>query len=65
MELSNYLSASTYSVQRALAYVTLQKTLNQDQQSVSTLISGLEKSNAKVMEASVSPHKGKNVDITL
>lgn len=39
--------------------------MNQDSSSVANLLKGMETANAKVMESSVVPHKGSNVDIKI
>jgi hypothetical protein len=52
------------SIRQALGIATLRKAMNQDAVSISNLIEGMEKANAKTMEQSVSPHIGSNIDVS-
>ncbi|MCX8130463.1 MAG: YjfB family protein [Clostridia bacterium] len=54
---------SLSSIKQALNIATLRKSMNQDAQSVSLLLNDMKNANAKVMEQSVTPHKGSHVDI--
>ncbi|WP_129600313.1 putative motility protein [Anaerophilus nitritogenes] len=61
MEISAMMSQSIHSLRQAINMTTLQKAMNQDAQSVTTLLGDMQ----KTMEMSVQPHKGSNLDITL
>ena len=65
MEINNMLQANTYSIRQALGIANLRKAMNQDAQSVASLLDGMQAAQAKIMENSVTPHKGSNVDIRL
>ncbi|MDP4093281.1 MAG: YjfB family protein [Bacillota bacterium] len=41
------------------------KTMDLNKSSAATLIEGMENANAKVMEKSVTPFKGSNIDVRL
>lgn len=51
------------SVKQAIGMVNLRRAMNQDAESVATLIKGMQEISAKTLEISVSPHKGGNIDI--
>lgn len=63
MEISNIYRESLQSVQAALGMATLRKAMNQDSQTVSLLLEGMPNVSANVMENSVTPYKGANIDI--
>jgi hypothetical protein len=52
------------SIQNALGLVMLRNANNQNQVVVDKLMQGMEEQSAKMMENSVQPHIGGNVDIT-
>lgn len=54
---------SIYSLKQALNITTMRKSMNQDAQTVASLLQGMESTNAKVMESSVTTHKGGNIDL--
>jgi hypothetical protein len=51
------------SARHALAIAALRKNLGQDAQTMHALLQGFRDTNARVMESSVTPHKGGNIDI--
>lgn len=55
--ITSYQVQNLTSVKQALNVSVMRKALNQDEQSVDTII--------KAMEQSVTPHKGQNIDIKL
>jgi|LSQX01.1.fsa_nt_gb hypothetical protein len=63
MNFSSISAASLSSLKQALNISVLQKSMNQDALSVSSLLQGMKDANAKVMEQSVTPHKGKSIDV--
>lgn len=63
MEITNAQVQSISSIRRAIGIETLKRSLNQDAQSMTVLLRGFQATNAKVMESSVTPHKGGNIDI--
>ena len=54
---------SLNSVRQALGIATLRKSMNQDAVTTAALLEGLQAATAKVMEHSVTPNKGGNIDI--
>lgn len=54
---------SLSSVKQALSIATLRKSMNQDASTVASLLSGMKEANSKVMENSVTPHKGGKIDV--
>lgn len=62
MEINNMLQANINSVRQAIGMVTLRKALNQDAQSVAILMEGMQAANVKIMESSITPYKGGNID---
>lgn len=56
---------SLSSIKQALSIATMRKSMNQDASTVASLLDGMKQANAKVMEQSVTPHKGGNIDIKL
>ncbi len=65
MEINNYMQQNISSIRYALSIATLKKTLSQDAQSMSTLLQGFRDTNARIMENSITPHKGGSIDISL
>ena len=63
MTFSSISAATLSSLYQALNNSVLQKSMNQDALSVSSLLQGMKDANAKVMEQSVTPHKGKSIDV--
>lgn len=57
MKISGYAAANTASIKSALNIATLRMSMQQDAQSVNTLV--------KAMEKSVTPHKGGSIDLKL
>ncbi len=65
MEINNYMQQNISYIRHALSIATLKKTLSQDAQSMSALLQGFRDTNARIMENSVTPHKGGSIDIRL
>lgn len=65
MEISGIYQASIQSVQAALGMATLRKAMNQDGQTVNLLLQGMQNLSATVMENSVTPYKGTNIDLRI
>ncbi len=63
MEINNALQHNIGSIRQAIGIATLNKNLSQDAQSMNALLQGFQSTNAKIMESSVSPHKGGSIDI--
>jgi hypothetical protein len=53
------------SVKQALGMASLRMAMNQDAQSVATIIESMQQSNTKSMELSVTPHIGSNFDASI
>lgn len=51
------------SVRQALGIANMRAAMNQDAQSVASIIKSLEETSAKAMEMSVTPHIGSNIDL--
>lgn len=64
MEINKMMTENLASVQSTLSTVILKKSMNQDSQAVAIMLDGMEKANAKTLEASVTPHKGGKIDIS-
>lgn len=64
-DINNIMTENISSVQSAISTTVLRKTMSQDAQSVSALLQGMEQANAKVMEASITPHKGGSIDTSV
>ncbi|MBB6217881.1 hypothetical protein HNQ80_004017 [Anaerosolibacter carboniphilus] len=65
MDISSYAAQNLYSVKQALNIAVLQKAMNQDASAVSMLVEGMQQTNKAVMENSITPHKGGNIDISI
>ncbi|AOT72232.1 putative motility protein [Geosporobacter ferrireducens] len=65
MDISSYAAQGLYSVQRAVSMAMLQKTMHMDSTTVGTLMQDMVNVNKSIMENSVTPHIGGNVDISL
>lgn len=65
MEINRALQGNISSIRQALGISVLKKSLGQDAQTMSALLEGMQQANAKTMEMSVVPHKGRNIDISV
>lgn len=65
MNMSSIPLESLNSVQQALNIATLRKSMNQDAQTVVALISDMQAVNSKILEHSVTPHKGSSIDVSI
>lgn len=65
MNMSNIPLESLNSIKQALNIAALRKSMNQDPQTVGTLISDMQNSNSKILEHSVTPHKGSSIDVSV
>lgn len=63
MEINNQMQLSIRSIRSAIGIETLKRSLYQDAQSMNALLQGFEETNKKAMEISVTPHKGRYIDI--
>lgn len=63
MEINNALLNNINSIRHAAVIAMLRKTMNQDALSMSRLLQGFRDTNKKIMENSITPHKGGNIDI--
>lgn len=61
----DFFAESLSSLKSALGMSMMQKTMNKDAQGMAILMQGMEETNTKIMEQSVTPHKGGNVDIKI
>ena len=53
------------SVRQAIGMANLRNAMNQDALSVDTILQGMSDASAKILEHSVSPHKGNYIDIKI
>ncbi|WP_010248100.1 putative motility protein [Acetivibrio cellulolyticus] len=65
MNMSSIPLESLNSVRQAIDIATLRKSMNQDAQTVGTLINNMQEVNSKVLEHSVTPHKGSSIDVSV
>lgn len=65
MSMSNIPLDYLPSLKQALNIAALRKSMNQDAQTVDTLIKDMAKVNAKTLEHSVTPHKGSSIDASV
>lgn len=65
MDISSIPIESLNSVKQALNIATLRKSMNQDAQTVGTLLSDMKDTNSKILEHSVTPHKGGSIDVSV
>lgn len=65
MKFSNINAQSLHSVQKALTIATHRKAMNQDSQTVASLLNDMKDTNSKIMESSVTPHKGSVIDVSV
>lgn len=63
MNINAYQSANIYSIKQALNIAVLRKSMNQDGSSVDMLVNDMLAANTKIMEQSITPYKGGNIDI--
>lgn len=63
MNVGSMYNESLRSLRTALNVTTLRKAMHQDAQTMSVLLGDMQTANAKIMEHSVTPHKGGNVDV--
>jgi hypothetical protein len=65
MEINNIMQNDITSVRQSIGISLIKKSVNQDAQSISALLEGMQAANAKTLEHSVTPHKGGGIDIRL
>ncbi|MBB6217976.1 hypothetical protein HNQ80_004113 [Anaerosolibacter carboniphilus] len=65
MNISGYAAQNTYSIKQALNMSILQKAMNQDATAVSMLVEAMQNASRSMMENSVTPNKGGNIDISV
>ncbi|NLH96498.1 MAG: hypothetical protein GX477_04065 [Clostridiaceae bacterium] len=65
MSVNGMMVQNISSIRHTLAIATLRKNLGHDVQTMSALLRGFRAVNAKMMENSVTPHKGGNIDIRI
>ena len=63
MEINNMLRQNIDSIRQAIGISTLKKAMHQDASTVASLLQGMQQATAKIMENSVTPGKGGNIDI--
>lgn len=63
MEISSIGQENLVSLQQALQIEVMKKSMGRDAMTAMTLIQGMQATNAKLMEYSVTPHKGGNIDV--
>lgn len=56
-------ASNLQSVRQAIGIANIRTAMKQDAQSVAYIVKSLQEMNAKVMEMSVTPHKGSNIDL--
>lgn len=64
MDMSSIMTENLSSIQGAISTAMLRKSMSKDSQTVDALLQGMEQANAKVLEASVTPHKGGSIDLS-
>ncbi len=64
METSGIGKEDLRSIQLALGASILRRAMNQDAPMVDKLLQSMEETTAKMMELSVTPHRGANLDVT-
>lgn len=55
--------SSLQNVRQALGIANIRRAMNQDAQSVDSIVKSMQEVSAKTLEMSVTPHKGSNIDI--
>lgn len=63
MEISNMIQENIYSIRQAIGMATMKKAMNQDAAGVEMLAQNMNEMSRKIMENSVSPHLGSNIDL--
>ncbi len=63
MEIGNASTEALQSVQQAINMTMMRKSMNKDAQTVATLLDGMQAANTRIMEQSVTPHKGGSIDV--
>ena len=57
--------SSLQSVRQALGMANLRRAMNQDAESMASMIKSMQEISAKTLEISAAPHKGRNIDISI
>lgn len=65
MEINNMMMSNVQSVRQAIGMVNLRNAMNQNAISMDTLLQGMSDASAKILENSVTPHKGNYIDIKI
>jgi hypothetical protein len=65
MEINNALEQNIGSIRQAIGISVLRKSMNQDTQTMAALLQGMQSANGKIMENTVTPYKGGNIDIRI
>ncbi|MEW9122210.1 MAG: putative motility protein [Thermotaleaceae bacterium] len=65
MNISSYAAQGLSSIQSAINIAMLQKAMHMDSATVGTLMQDMVNVNKSIMENSVTPHVGGNVDISI
>ena len=63
MEINNMLQQNINSIRQAIGISNLKKAMHQDASAVAKLLQGMQQASAKIMENSVTPNKGGNIDV--
>ncbi len=63
MEINNIMQNDITGIRQAIGVSLLKKSMNQDAQSMSALLEGMQAANVKTLENSVTPHKGGSIDV--
>jgi len=63
MDISDASLESLTSLRQAMSMTIMRKSMGKDAQTISTLLKSMQSSNANIIEQSVTPHKGGNLDI--
>lgn len=58
-------ASNLQSVRQALGMANIRTAMKQDAVSVAYIVKNLQEMNAKLMEMSVTPHKGSNIDLRI
>jgi hypothetical protein len=62
MNIGSMFNESIGSLRTAINMTNLRKAMHQDAQTMAVLLNDMQTANARIMEQSVTPHKGGNVD---
>ena len=65
MEINDMLQSNIAGIRQALGISNLRRAMNQDAQSISALLEGMQAASAKLLENSVTPYKGGNIDVSV